>query len=462
MSEEASLGALAGFIGVEVLRAAALCAVPHWVDDQLAVELLELDGHNGRSHALVECVKQLPFVRLTEGHNWRVEEAARAVLLAPLRETDVFARSSELLGRRFAHESDAASDWASRGARISQWRAAYHLIPVDSDDAARRAAGLATAAAHVQRFADLDAAIELLRQPVMAAYATELAYAEGRYAYARGDEATARRCFMRVWDAKGTDQMTAISGHLLGVMSGGIPSEQILKEAAAIARDVRDDFGYAQILTTLVNGMLERKGASMVEAEKLARELVEAPATMDLPQRASVFTTLGQVQIKSGHLAAADDSFRRAVEFARASGEQRRISVALLSWSWLKRRMGDEHAALDLIDAALRSNIAEGEVAIKNVKLTSARLERLLDSIGQTPERWEILERSSASLVYAREGKFIVVVNRAVRQQSYVPVPASLRGVWRDEQSMSLVEIGATLDVNDVAHPRRGVVLVRT
>src|SRR4051812_20120140 len=107
-------GNLVRTLDADLLEAMQVCALPHWLDDSLATELLELTGQNGTSPLLVERVKRLPIVQSFEQSYWRIDETARTELIELLRGHDAFTLLSGFLAKRFADDHETAVDPSSR------------------------------------------------------------------------------------------------------------------------------------------------------------------------------------------------------------------------------------------------------------------------------------------------------------------------------------------------------------
>jgi hypothetical protein len=458
--------AYADYLEGDIRVATRLCALPHWLDDDLGVELLEVVGFNGTSARLIAQVKRLPLVQPYEGGSWRVEEVARGFFIREMAQTDQYRHACLFLGRRFADHHDAAKDPSERDARLAQWRAAYHLADVDAANAACRLTELVTEAGARHRIADMEAAAELFDgKTTLAAFKVEAAYARGRLAYSKRAYKKARKELQTVWDAGSIAKKTSISGHLIASIDtrekkASAETERIFRRAAQIAKDVGDDFGRHLILTSLVNHLLARKGMRVTdEMEMLAKECVEICEELSNHYKAATYNTLGQVQVQRGptHHSVARVTLDRAIKFAEDSRDLEQLGMALLSRSWLARSEGDLVMAASLVAQKLLIDIALD--ADKNVVLTTKRLADLLTSADTAPPGWLIVDQSSQCLAYF-DGSRLVIARRSQDTKYSLSVPAQLLGQWKDTQGRRL-RLDATMSLWATLGGRVGVVLAR-
>jgi tetratricopeptide (TPR) repeat protein len=468
VSDARSSEVYADYLDPALREATRVCALPHWLDDNLGVELLELAGHNGTSHTMLAHVKRLPIVRPFEGTSWRVEERARERLVKDLSETPEYPRLSSLLAARFARDHDSAKDRSERGARVAQWRAAYHFAEIDPRQAVDRLSDVVTEAGNRERVADIEAAIELFdEKETLAPFQVEAAYARGRLAYVEQNYSAARSELGVVWAARAGTRETAVAGHLLGVIdtkekTAGPDTQRILRAAAQVAGDVGDDLNRCQILNTLVNHLLDhREGVSMADIEKLAQEEVEVAADLGAVDMAAAHITLGQVQIQRGskHFADARHCLQRAVELAERSGRPERLKVALLSSSWLARSEGRLPDAIELVDRALQIDIHAA--ADRNTRLTARRLSDLLAEVGAPLRDWLVVEQSAECLAYFHEARLVLVGHMAGAEHT-VTVPNELRGAWEDCDRGVRVDLEGTVSLRPLLGRHAGVVLRRS
>jgi len=474
MSEAAERPTLDRLLEPALLSAAQVCALPHWLDDQLAEHLLELTGHNGTSKALVARVKSLPLAQPFERTAWRIDEEARIALVDGLRKTDFFAPVSHYLAKRFGSERDGLDDPASRHARVSQWRSAYHFADVDPDEAAGRLTDLVTQSAKRGRIGDVESAIELFEQHhALAPYVVELAYARGRRAYAQHDDEEARAHFKIVWEAGRPNLETGISGNLIAVVNiktrtNEADTEPILRRALEIVREIDDELGEAHILSTLVNYLLARKNASSKNLEELegyAQRAVDIGISHSDGTLASSYSTLGQVQVTRGtsHFGDARQSFERAVKLAEEAGNHENLKVALLSWSWLARSQKNFPEACELVDRVLLLDIEDLPTSALNVRLTAKRLAKFLRQARPLPG-WEVLNRSNGLLAYARAGRLVVVrypANTDPDTDPSIDIPAELRGAWVGRANGIVVDLGEQASVRHMLGRWAGAVFDR-
>jgi hypothetical protein len=181
----------------------------------------------------------------------------------------------------------------------------------------------------------MRAAVELTEQrsPWLTDHQIEVAYIVGRYAYSTGDVSTAEDRFLRVWGS-GTDaHRKVVSGHLLGVIWSRrnrepwwSKAEQVLTDAASLAREIGDRYGEAMILTTLGTLQLRMGGRErLANAEAALRRSLEVGAGLGGVSEGLALGSLGAVLARRGsraELLEAEGVLRRSLELLPAGSEE--------------------------------------------------------------------------------------------------------------------------------------------
>jgi len=457
----------ASYLDPALRVATRVCALPHWLDDDLGLELLELVGHNGTSRAMLARVKRLPVVMPFGRTCWRIEKHVREYFVEELSKAPDYARLSSLLAERFARDHDEAQDPAERDARVAQWRAAYHFAEIDPRESVARLCDVVTDAGNRERIADVEAAIELFEEKAsLASFEIEAAYARGRLAYLERDYRAARKFLGVVWAAQASTRETAVAGHLLGVIdikekSSDHETQQILRAAAQVATAVEDRLNLYQILNTLVNHLLDHhEGASLADIEELALEEADVTADLGAEHQAAAYITLGQVQIRRGrnHFAAARQCLQNAVQLSEASGRTDRSAVALLSSSWLAVSDGRVHEAIGFMDRALQINIHAA--ADENTPVTARRLAKLVASLDEPLHNWLMIERSAECFAYWHNAR-LVLVGYTPGIDHPVTIPNEFSGVWEDRDRGVRFKLGETVALRSLLGRHMGVVLTK-
>lgn len=457
------------YLDDNVLLAAQVCAVPHWLDDQLAVTLLETSGCNGTSQQALQRVKQLPFVFPFEGRGWRIDEDIRLRLLEAIEDSDLFIELSDQLASRFGSQHDNGEAGSRRQERLLQWRAAYHAAAVRPDEAAARLTRLIDQATDDDRPADAQAALDVFELPSMQAYQVELAYAKGREAYARKRFKEAAHRFTVVWNSGRTEQLVWVSGHLLGRIqsrsqapSARAEAEQTLAQALALAQQGHDFWGQAQILSSIIEAKLTTKHPTKLRQaldlceEGLALSDLLASGLADRERvRFHILAAQVHVQLGPKHFAGAHAELNAAIPQARKAGLQEALSVGLLTASWLafsEDKLEDARLALhELL-------LMQIDWSSNKLWLTVRRLRRALPGGGQTTDGWQVLLSSDMHLVYLRQNALIAV--RRGSKNPLLAVPAALHGEWMARTGLT-VTLEAQTALAALAEPGAGRVFHR-
>jgi hypothetical protein len=453
-------------LDTDLLTALQVCALPHWLDDCLAEELLEIVGCNGSSAMLTQQIKALPVVQPFETASWRVNEDLRGPLIDGFRSTETYSTACEFLADRFARETDDAADQTVRRARIAQWRAAYHFADIAPDQSATRLCALVDTAALCDRVADVEVAIDLFADhPALRNYEVELAYSQGRLDYANKRDAAARVNLQLVWDAGRADRLMASAGHLLAIIAirqkdSSDGPQRVLRRSAEIAADVQDDTLRAHILNTLVARLMDRShGSSPVEIESLAEESASVQRDLGASAAAIGYSTLGEAQMRRGpeRYVQARRSFALAVEFAERSGDLQRLARALLPWSSLARREQNLVEACELMDRVLMADIERG--ASDTIRRTATRFADICAET-ELPDDWTIVERSPTILAYVHRAT-LVVIARAGETPRQLSVPRAAQGSWRRSWDGRRIDLGPVIEVAELLAGRTAAVLSR-
>lgn len=396
---------------VEVARAAELFSLPHSLDDPTAVDLVQrFTSANGSSSVAVAEVKRLPFVSPLGVDRWKVADSLREALVHRVERTPDLAREVDaFLADRLAISAQELPD-ESPAARQLRWRSIYHRLPVSPKDALGELDDFVERAASARQLSDLRAAAELTEQRNrwLAGYKAEVAYIVGRSAYAFKDFDTAEDRFLLVWQADNDDHRRMVSGHLLGAIwskrgrqSDWIKAEQILEEAAPLARDCRDPYGESVILTTLGTVQSKIGGKDRLEsAEKKLRRSLEISAQTGTGSSGLALGTLGAVLFRLGsrtQLLEAEDLLRRGIELlpyeARGAIEDRLARV-------LGRLGGEER--LKEAEALLARRVKE-ETDPRDVAITLHMLAQTLMRRGDETSLTKADEAAVQSIKLGRE-----------------------------------------------------------
>ena len=363
-----------------VVQAAELCALPHSVDDALGYGIIHnFASVDGTARAVWAEVKQLPFVYPYEDKSWQFAESARIYFVARLeRRNGTYLALHRYLKERLEADLQRVQNANTPKARELDWRITYHLAALDAQTAVEHLFEMGEQAARTNRLADMRGLLDLFReqQRWLAPFEVERAYFEGRYAYARHDYRTAESCFEFVWEHGRPNLMTAIAGHLLGIIwtrRGGrkwlLKAEEVIRGSLELCRQLGDLYGEAHVLNSLGSVLVELGGRKhFEEAEKLyRRSLVLRPQVGDVHGEAMVLNSLGGVLVRLGgkkKLAEAEKLYRRSLKLLRKLGDRHGEAMVLTSLGGV------------LVDLGGRKHLEEAEALYRQC----LEIERQLDN----------------------------------------------------------------------------------
>jgi tetratricopeptide (TPR) repeat protein len=347
-----------------VVQAVELCALPHFVDDQLAYQILhDFANLNGTARRIWAEVKHLPFVYPYE-QGWRFVDTARTYFSSRLEQNDGRYLSlhqylvDKLEARRSKVEDESAPD-----ARELEWRIAYHLAPVRPEEAVGRLIAFGEDAAQANQLSDVKGVIDLFQEQNrwLAGYRVERAYFEGRYAYANKNYSVAEDRFAFVWEHGKPDLLKAISGHLWGRIlehRGGrsrqVEAERLYRESLRIGQDLGLQRHVAMVLNSLGGVLVDLGGRSRQdEAERLYRESLKIPRDIgDRRGVAMILNSLGGVLVALGgrsRLEEAEHLYRESLKISLHLDDRRSEAMVLNSLGGV------------LVDLGGRSRLEEAE-----------------------------------------------------------------------------------------------------
>jgi len=422
-------------MGEPIATAVEVLALPHWFNEDLALEILGRFGNlNGDARSALAEVKGLPFVYPYESAGWRLVPSARAHFTAKLAARDhIHLDLNRLLVEYFDGVLKQMPDFDSREARETVWRMAYHLAPVKPEESVKCLHKLGERATARERLADMKAITDLVREQHqwLAAYDVDLLYFEGHYAYAQGRLGAAEACFAKVWERAEPSKMKAVAGHLLGVMwmltkqkrdwalrAKGILAESLelgqrlgetlhqamvlnslggalvklggrdnLKDARdafecslELGRQLGDTHHQAMALLSLGKALVKLGGRDNLEdaRSRLERSLEILEDCGDIHGQAMVLNSLGGALVKLGgrdNLKDARDAFECSLEILEDLGDIRGQAMVLVSLSTWAETAGDKPRACSYMEQAI---VLYGDLGLSwNVQSSQRRLDRL-------------------------------------------------------------------------------------
>ncbi len=275
----------------EVQRAAAICSVPHWLNDTLAYTLVDKFANlDGKPDAIIGYLKSLPIVYPYETRGWRVVPDARLLLQERIIDSKLYKDISKYL----THEFDKTTPQGSPMKREVSWRAAFHTTVVNPEESIERLDEL-TKWVDETRLAELKAAIDLCKEQSrwLSQYEADVAYFQGRYAYVCRDYQSAQSYLQITWESGSDTRRRAIAGHLLGVMLRKTRKPEQLAEAEELLREALDlfvrlgeeeDYGTAHTCNTLAATLKDRGKDRLSEAVEFARRSLEIGKSINRPK----------------------------------------------------------------------------------------------------------------------------------------------------------------------------------
>jgi tetratricopeptide (TPR) repeat protein len=388
-----SLRELMSALPEDVAEAVQLCAIPHVLDDGLAVELVSrFSRANGRSREVVAHLKLLPIV-VDYDTGWRLTREARSLLAdalvdVPLAEVNAF------LAEQFEERERGAENEFSPRARELRWQALFHRAPVAPADAIDGLHDFADDAVEERRSSDSRAVLQLLdeQRRWLGAYEVEAAYFRARHHYEFGNWRAARSDFETVVAHAEPSYMAAVATHLLGVIylrSGEVERAiPVLRDALELQSEWVGEGGAMLAMNSLAGALLRKKprGVSdLIEGEKLARESARIGAALEhRHHEAVVLNTLAQILLERGGLERVGEALvyaRRSVEIGRRYAPKQHLPAALLTRSRAEERNGNVDAAIATMQEVLAVNAALGIPS----KTTQLHIDRLRRSRKQPP-----------------------------------------------------------------------------
>ncbi len=401
---------LSEVVSPDLLSAIQLCAVPIALDEALAYSVLhDFAKLNGNALATWADIRSLPFVYPEGGGSWRYTPEARLHFTSQLeRRTDGSASLHRYLVD-FYEQQTATLPPDSPQSRAADWRASYHLAPIDPPSAAARAVALTDKAARARRASDLKAAVQLfeIQSRWLQPYEVERAYAEAHYAYTTRDYRTAEDRFDLVWRQANDDIMKAIAGHLLGVIWSRRSSEQSLVKAEAILRESlaigirsRQRYHQAHVLSTLGGVLMDRGGRTRIEeAEHLYRKSLALGANLGLEShQAIVSSSLAGALVRLGgpdRLHEAERLHRRSLLLGSTIGLRANEAIVLNGLAGVLVQLYGTERAAEAERLYRRSLQLQGALRMrKSQARTLGNLGTLLARLGRTAEAADLFRAS--------------------------------------------------------------------
>lgn len=224
---------------------------------------------------------------------------------------------------------------------------------------------------------------------------------EGIALWGSGERSDAARLFERVLEEPANDRITAISGHLLGVVSYGdgdlVRSRSLLKRSVEQLRELHDIPGLAVTLSSLgraLRAIAEQEGDrdALEESVCVLREALEVlPDESPLRGRASQYLaqSLADTQDFDGAIGYAEDAA------ALAATPMERVN-ALLVLALAHRAAGEQGLYIDTVELALQE-AKDGFVDVMTLARASNMAAAAARREGDLP-RAERLARKSLAL----------------------------------------------------------------
>ncbi|HXO19876.1 MAG TPA: tetratricopeptide repeat protein [Thermoanaerobaculia bacterium] len=356
-----------------IVQAAELCALPHFVDDQVAYQILhDFANLNGTARRTWAEVKRLPFVYPYEQGRWRFIDAARIHFSSRLEQNNgMYLSLHQYLVEKLEEQRRQVEDVSAPEARELEWRIAYHLAPFHPERAVERLIAFGESAAQAHQLADVRGVIDLFEEQKrwLSGFRIERAYFEGRYAYALQNYPIAEDRFAFVWEHGRPDLMKAISGHLLGRIlesRGGRSrqeeAERLYGESLRLLRSIGDRRGVAMVLNSLGGVLVALGGRSrQQEAERLYRESLRIGRELGLQRNvAMVLNSLGVVLVALGGHSRQEEAegfYRESLRIGRELGLQRHVAMVLNSLGGVLVALGGrsrQQEAEDLYHGSLK------------------------------------------------------------------------------------------------------------
>lgn len=359
----------------ELVAAAQFCALPHWFERELALNIVKQFVDDSELAARwLDKLLNLPFVYSHGEAEWQYTSGARAYFCSQLEEQpETLGQLSQFLVRYFEQRDAAASGtWrenqplvttsaraVSLERRRVQWQIAYHLAPLNPSASMQRLLLISEwATARFDRLPDFKLVVDVWheRDSFLAEYRSEGVYLEGVYAYRQGNSDEAELKFEYVWQHRPIDPVvTANAGHLLGVIwrqkgrkSFVVRAEQVLRESLTLSRLAeqhdRDTHGLrARILNSLGATLMQLGEEEQVEeAETLLRQALALSTDSEQEDgRAHVLNTLGTLLARTERPIEAEKILWEALQLSQARHASRNTAIIRSSIADLIIRSGE-------------------------------------------------------------------------------------------------------------------------